>query len=281
MGIPAGTISGAAGFPGSVNGMHFLLCNDDGIDAPGLVPFARALAGVGTVTVVVPDRERSWVSKAITRFDPVTVATRTVAGIEVMTCSGYPADCVQLGIHLLSATRPDMVVTGVNIGYNHGTAYLQSSGTAGAALEAGIAGVPAIAFSTGSDIVPWQEWKAWSLTPDAAPMWDRVAGVAAALAADAYSLLRPGDVLNVGIPDTADDSTRRRITRIAQAGYDRLFAEQSPGVYVHQYGGLVQSAAATDGETDIDAARDAVISISAIAGAGDATRPVDLSGLVN
>ena len=87
-------------------------------------------------------------------------------------------------------------------------------------------------------------------------------------------------MLNVGIPDTADASTRRRITRIAQAGYDRLFAEQSPGVYVHQYGGLVESANATDGDTDIDAARDTVISISAIAGAGDAAAPIDLRGLV-
>ena len=261
--------------------MHLLLCNDDGIDAPGLIPFARALADVGTVTVVVPDRERSWVSKAITRFDPVTVAARTVAGVNVMTCSGYPADCVQLGIHLLSPTRPDMVVTGVNIGYNHGTAYLQSSGTAGAALEAGIGGVPAIAFSTGSEVVPWKEWKAWSLTPPAGEMWERVSAVAAALAVDAYPLLQPGDVLNVGIPDTADATTRRRITRIARAGYDRLFAEQSPGVYVHQYGGLVESADGTDGETDIEAAKDAVVSISAIAGAGDASRPIDLGGLVS
>ena len=261
--------------------MHLLLCNDDGIDAPGLIPFAKALTAIGTLTVVVPDRERSWVSKAITRFDPVTVATRTMAGIEVITCSGYPADCVQLGIHLLSATRPDMVVTGVNIGYNHGTAYLQSSGTAGAALEAGIAGVPAIAFSTGSEVVPWKEWKAWSLTAPAREMWERVSAAAAALSADAYPLLRPGEVLNVGIPDTVDASTRRRITRIARAGYDRLFAEQSPGVYVHQYGGLVQSADDNDGETDIKAARDTVISISAIAGAGDAARPIDLGGLVN
>jgi 5'-nucleotidase len=261
--------------------MHFLLSNDDGIDAPGLIPFARALAAIGTVTVVVPDRERSWVSKAITRFDPVTVATRTVAGIEVLTCTGYPADCVQLGIHALSPSRPDMVVTGVNIGYNHGTAYLRSSGTAGAALEAGIAGVPAIAYSTGSDVEPWQEWKAWSLTPAAASMWERVSRVAAVLAADAHPLLRRGDVLNVGIPDTADVATPRRITRVASVGYDRLFAEQSPGTYVHQYGGLVDVADGANGDTDVRAAVDEVISISPIAGAGNAPGPPDLSRLVS
>ncbi|HEX5630963.1 MAG TPA: 5'/3'-nucleotidase SurE, partial [Acidimicrobiia bacterium] len=180
--------------------MHILLCNDDGVDAPGLVPFARALAGLGSVTVVVPDRERSWVSKAITRFDPVRVESRVVSGVEILTCSGYPADCVQLGIHLLSPQRPDIVVSGVNIGYNHGTAYLQSSGTVGAAIEAGIAAVPAIAFSTGSEQVPWKEWKEWSLTAAAGGMWERVARVATVLVGDAAPLLGPGDVLNVGIP---------------------------------------------------------------------------------
>jgi 5'-nucleotidase len=260
--------------------MHLLLCNDDGVDAPGLVPFARALAEIGSVTVVVPDRERSWVSKAITRFDPVRVERRSLSGIEVMACSGYPADCVQLGIHLLSPRRPDMVASGVNIGYNHGTAYLQSSGTVGAAIEAGIAGVPAIAFSTGSEQVPWKEWKEWSLTPGATAMWEGVARVAANLVAEAAPLLAPGDVLNVGIPDTADPTTPRRITRLARVGYDRLFAEQSPGVYVHQYGGLVNTVDGSNGDTDVRAAADTVISISPITGAGDAVRSIDLAALV-
>jgi 5'-nucleotidase len=260
--------------------MFILLSNDDGIEAPGLIPFARALAGIGELRVVVPDRERSWVAKAITRFDPVTVARRTVDGQEVFACTGYPADCVQLGIHVLFDRKPDIVVSGVNIGYNHGTAYLQSSGTAAAALEAGIAGVPAIAFSTGSERVPWKEWKAWSLTPDAIGMWTRVGEVAARLVADAHPLLRAGDVLNVGIPDTADQRTPRRITRVARVGYDRLFAEQSPGVYMHSYGGLVHAADGSNGETDVGAAADEVISITPISGAGDAVRPVDLGGLV-
>ena len=261
--------------------MQILLSNDDGIEAPGLPALARELQRHGDLTVVVPDRERSWVSKAITRFDPVTVQRRDLGGIEVFACSGYPADCVQLGIHLLSPRRPDLVVSGVNVGYNHGTAYLQSSGTAAAALEAGISGVPAIAFSTGSEAVPWKEWKEWSLGPDALGMWERVAGVAATLAIAAHPLLHPGDVLNVGIPDTADAATPRRITRVARVGYDRLFADQSPGVYVHQYGGLVPAADGNDADTDIRAAADTVISITPISGAGNAVRPVDLSRLVS
>ena len=260
--------------------MQILLTNDDGIEAPGLIPFARALQSIGEVVVVVPDRERSWVAKAITRFDPVTVDQRTVGGIEIHACSGYPADCVQLGIHLLSKARPDIVVSGVNVGYNHGTAYLQSSGTAGAALEAAIAGVPAVAFSTGSESVPWKEWKEWAIGPDAGPMWERAGQVAAGVVVDAYPLLQGGDVLNVGVPDTADENTARRITRVARVGYDRLFAEESPGVFVHMYGGLVNAEDDTDGTTDVGAAAEGVIAITPISGAGDAVRKVDLKGLV-
>lgn len=255
--------------PGSVRPMPaILLTNDDGVEAPGLSSFATALAEIATVTVVVPDRERSWVSKAITRFDPVTVARTTLGNTEVFTCTGFPADCVQLGVHVLTERPPDLVVSGVNIGYNHGSAYLQSSGTAGAALEAAIAGVPAIAFSTGSHTVPWREWKQHILTPAALPVWERLAVVAAGIAAGMIGTAHPGDVLNVGIPDDATNDTPRRRTRVAESGYDRLFAEQSPGVYVHSYGGLVHDPSTIDG-TDVGAAADGVISITSIRGAGD------------
>jgi 5'-nucleotidase len=246
---------------------RILLTNDDGTAAPGLAAFARALEEVGDVSVVVPDRERSWVSKAITRFEPVTVIEADVGGVPVFACSGFPADCVQLGIHVLFE-RPDIVISGINIGYNHGTAYLQSSGTVGAALEAGIAGVPAIAFSAGSHTVAWDKWKHEVLEPDALPMWERLAIVAATMVAEALPAIRPGDVLNVGLPDDANDSTARVLTRVAPSGYDRLFAEDRPGVYVHAYGGLIHDPNAIDG-TDVGAAGDGVISLTPISGAGD------------
>jgi 5'-nucleotidase len=206
------------------------------------------------------------VAKAITRFEPVTVIEADVGGVPVFACSGFPADCVQLGIHILFE-RPDIVVSGINIGYNHGAAYLQSSGTVGAALEAGIAGVPAIAFSAGSHTVAWQQWKNDVLAPDAVPMWERLATVAAAMVAEALPVVRPGDVLNVGLPDDATESTARVLTRVAPSGYDRLFAEDRPGVYVHAYGGLIHDP--TIEGTDVGAAADGVISLTPIGGVGD------------
>ncbi len=53
--------------------MSYLLTNDDGVDSPSLVPFMRALSTLAPVRAVVPDRERSWVGKAITRFGEIGV----------------------------------------------------------------------------------------------------------------------------------------------------------------------------------------------------------------
>ena len=99
--------------------------------------------------------------------------------------------------------------------------------------------------------------------------------MATLIVGDALGVARPGDVLNIGLPDDATGATTRRRTRVAESGYDRLFAEQSPGVYIHSYGGLVQDPTTTDG-TDVAAAADGVISITPIRGAGDGRVNEDL-----
>jgi 5'/3'-nucleotidase SurE len=65
-----------------------LLTNDDGIESRALLPFGRALARHHEARVTVPDRERSWIGKAITRFDPVEDAREQRDGFEVWTSSG-------------------------------------------------------------------------------------------------------------------------------------------------------------------------------------------------
>lgn len=259
---------------------RILLTNDDGIDAPGLLHFARSLSEIAEVRVVVPDRERSWVGKAITRYDPVTVERVDRDGVTIYACSGYPADCVQLGIHSLFGDEPDLVVSGINVGYNHGAAYLQSSGTAGAALEAGVAMVPALAFSAGSMVIPWHDWKRDAVTEAATEMWRRLATVATGIADRALGTARPGDVLNVGLPDTSSPETERRITTVAQVRYRGLFTGDGNGSYRHAYGTLDLEGASLEG-TDVAAAHDGVISITPIAGAGHGTASPDLLAAVS
>src|SRR5680860_16681 len=155
---------------------YLLLTNDDGVDSPALLPFAHALQEIAEVKVVVPDRERSWIGKAITRFGEIRVQRTVLEGIEVAVADGFPADCTQLGVHSLFGARPDMVVSGINIGLNDSLAFFLSSGTAGAAAEGWIAGIPAIAFSSGvtSDHRSWAK-RAWA--GQEAELWPRAAQI--------------------------------------------------------------------------------------------------------
>ena len=81
-----------------------LVTNDDGVTSPALVPLIRALEridGVERVNALVPDRERSWISKAISRFEDIRVEERKSEDDDprIMTATGTPADCANLGIH--------------------------------------------------------------------------------------------------------------------------------------------------------------------------------------
>ncbi|HEX2153191.1 MAG TPA: 5'/3'-nucleotidase SurE [Acidimicrobiia bacterium] len=244
--------------------MRILVTNDDGIDAPGLVALARALEKVGEITVVVPDRERSWVGKAITRFDPVHVAEVERDGLPMFTVSGYPADAVQLGIHTLGQAPPDLVVSGINLGYNHGAGFLMSSGTVGAAVEAWISGIPAVAVSTGT-MGDWHEWRARAGAAESVDDWLRLADVTVSLLdlVDRTGLHAHSDAISINLPFGSTSETERRLTTIARAGYDRLFSVQEDGSYRHAYGGGITQIDPVDG-SDIDAAHDGAISITPI-----------------
>lgn len=257
-----------------------LITNDDGVDSPALVPLVRALQAIARVEVVVPDRERSWIGKAITRHDPVLVKRTDRGGMPITTASGYPADCVQLGIHTLFPEPPMLVVSGINIGYNHGSGYIQSSGTVGAAIEALLASVPAVAFSAGSHSRPWPEWRQWIHGPEAVEMWRRLAVISADIVGRLLSTEPPGAVVNVNLPDDADLRTRRKITTVAQVGYERLFRADGGGRYVHDFGGGLRQFSGLDG-TDVEAAANGEISISPLTPAGEGSFPAALNRLLS
>jgi 5'-nucleotidase len=249
-----------------------LVTNDDGVDAPALPELARAIATLAPVRVVAPDRERSWVGKAITRYEPVRVEVVERHGVEMHAVSGYPADCAQLGIHALFDEPPRLVVSGINAGFNHGSAYIQSSGTVGAALEASISGVDALALSAQSLSHPWTEWRLWSLRPESTPMWERLAGIAAYIAAPIFAAAPQGVVINVNMPDDADLSTPRRLTAVADVGYDRLFRKASEGVFVHDYRGYLNHFSSLAG-TDVQASTEGVVAMTALRATHTAEMP--------
>ena len=257
-----------------------LLTNDDGIDSPALVPLAKALRSLTEVRVVVPDRERSWVGKAITRHDPVTVAEVERGSIPMLAASGFPADCVQLGVNSMFSTPPRLVVSGINIGYNHGAGYIQSSGTVGAAVEARLAGVPAAAFSAGSRSRPWGEWKDWVHTAEASAMWHRLATIAAVVVSELLAAEPPGSVVNVNLPDDSDSTTPRRVTSVAHIGYDRLFTRTNVHTFVHDYGGGLLRFAGLEG-TDVEAAQNGHIAITPVSPMGTGVLQPELAAALS
>ena len=128
--------------------MRILITNDDGITAPGLKvaeAIAAEIAGPeGEVWVVAPENERSGVSHAISYTTPTRLNRISDRRFAV---DGYPADCVLVGLHKIMAdVPPDLVLSGVNRGHNVAEDVVYS-GTVGGAMEAALAGVPAIALS--------------------------------------------------------------------------------------------------------------------------------------
>lgn len=213
-----------------------LVTNDDGVDSLSLPPLARSLERRGTVHVAAPAVERSWIGKAISRFDEVPVKEVERDGVPMMSVAGYPADAVQLGMYNLFEGSVDIVVSGVNIGANFGSAYYAGSGTVGAALEAGIAGVPAFAFSV-VNVGHFKEWAAYMRTPESIPDWARYAEVSAAIVDEVMAAgFPPGvNILTVNMPAEVTVETRRRMTHIADTTYGQLFKEQSAGIYRHDW----------------------------------------------
>ena len=128
--------------------MRILITNDDGINAPGLKvlsEIADRIAGAdGEVWTVAPAFEQSGVGHCISYSRPTMMAE---LGPRRFALEGSPADCVLVGIHdVMKMAPPELVLSGVNRGNNAGQNTLYS-GTIGAAMEAALQGIPAIALS--------------------------------------------------------------------------------------------------------------------------------------
>ncbi len=129
--------------------MNILITNDDGIDADGLIRLAAAAKKFGSVWVVAPDGQRSAASHSITLRHPIDILPCMdfpVGDVHAFSCSGTPADCVRAGIHAVMPQKPDVVLSGINYGYN-AASDIQYSATCGAAFEAAFQGIHAIALS--------------------------------------------------------------------------------------------------------------------------------------
>lgn len=131
--------------------MRILLVNDDGIQAKGIQVLANILSSKHKIYIVAPANEQSGKSHALTinmplKVNPIKMSSPKITAYSV---EGTPADCTKLAIEYLLDKQPDLIISGINNGFNLGTDVLYS-GTVGAALEGYIHKIPAIAVSTSS-----------------------------------------------------------------------------------------------------------------------------------
>lgn len=216
--------------------VKILVTNDDGIRADGLAVLASRLSDLGTVYVVAPNRERSCTGHAFTLHDPLRVDRVAPHWYAV---SGTPADCVYLGIFELCPT-PDLVVSGINHGYNLG-ADIFYSGTVAGAIEAALRGIPAIAVSMG--YAPGVDFK-----PAAALVHSLIRAAEGTKTAQGSHLRLPHrTVLNVNLPGPSHQRPQGGVdgfmwTRLGQREYhERVDSRQDPrGQTYYWIGGPAQ-----------------------------------------
>jgi len=133
--------------------MRIFLTNDDGYLSYGILGLAEKLSKKHDVTVVAPHNPQSAAGHALTLHKPLWIKhfddLTKKHGAEIFSCSGKPADCTTLGVDEVLKERPDLVISGINIGGNLGTDIIYS-GTVSGALEAAMKGYKAIAVSLNS-----------------------------------------------------------------------------------------------------------------------------------
>jgi 5'-nucleotidase len=226
-----------------------LVSNDDGIHSEGIAALAEALAEMGDVVVVAPDRERSAVSHSLTLHRPLRVEQVAARRYAV---DGTPTDCVNLAVNGILDRRPALVVSGINKGANLGDD-VTYSGTVSAAMEGTLLGIPSLAVS---------------LLGREGFRFDVAAGFARRLAAWVIERGLPADtLLNVNVPAPVDGRPVRgfALTRMGRRRYgDAIVEKVDPrGKKYYWIGGEELEFEDTEG-TDFHAVSQGLISVTPI-----------------
>lgn len=193
--------------------MRILFTNDDGVFSPGLLALLRAFEQEGNeLFVAAPDAERSGASHSFTMYVPLRAREVAIPGAEhvpAYAVSGTPVDCVKLAYGNLFP-KPDLLISGINLGANRGTDIFYS-GTVSAAMEGALLGIPSIAVSD----IAWR------------PQCFEAAVAGAKYAAMMLEREKDLRLLNVNAPDLPRAQVRGvRITPAGIQEYNALYDER-------------------------------------------------------
>ena len=228
--------------------MVILITNDDGIQAPALRQLKSALADLGRVVIVAPDRDQSATSHALTLYRPFRIERPER---DVYAVDGTPTDCVVVAMHGLIEETPSLVVSGINHGPNMGEDVFYS-GTVAAAIEGALNGLPSLAVSLvakRSDEVDWTEPARVARTI-----------VDAAL----HHGLAPKSLLNVNLPWRPSEPYRGvRVTKLGQRVYqDSLIEKKDPRGRPYYWIGGDEPVWIEEDGTDFVAVSDGFVSVT-------------------
>lgn len=189
--------------------MRVLLANDDGVTAPGIRSLYHALKDHFSTTIIAPLEERSTTGHSLSLDKPLRLERLEE---NIYGCSGFPADCVLMGLgHVMKGNRPDVVVSGINRGANLGQD-LFYSGTIAAAREAAFHQVASIAVSLVFGKVNEKHHY------DTAAMFIRWC-----LEEGLHKVCPPMTVLNINVPDLPVNEIRG--VRMSEVGFRRYSEE--------------------------------------------------------
>jgi 5'-nucleotidase len=189
-------------------GFTVLLGNDDGFEAPGLQALIAVFGGTVDLYVAAPAQNQSGKGHGIAIGEPLIVRERKVQNVSrAYSVESTPVMALRLGIERVVPGRPDLVISGINRGENIGTS-VYPSGTVGAAREAVISGIPAIAVS---------------MAGNRSEDYAATAAFTKRLVDDlrARKMLKPGFFLNVNAP--AGASKGAKVVRLSVKGRNWQF----------------------------------------------------------
>jgi 5'-nucleotidase len=236
------------GRPASARGLKplVLLTNDDGYFSPALGALAKSLRAVADVRIVAPDRERSANSLSLTLRRPLRLFKIRPG---VFAVDGTPADCIYLALKGLLPRRPDLILSGMNLGPNLGEQDVSYSGTVAAAIQGTFLGIPSVAVS---------------LLPDSTGSFD-LASSAEFVAEVARRLLAmrlpPGITLNINIPPPPVRGVR--VTCLGQKRYEpEVIEKKDPRGRLYYWIGTSDPRGSGGARSDVRAVAGGFISVT-------------------
>jgi 5'-nucleotidase len=232
---------------------EILLVNDDGIHSPGLQVLKKKIQELGRVLVVTPETERSGAGKAVSTSLISVKETSLTDGTKAYAIGGTPADACLLALFKILRRPPDLVVSGINLGPNLGIDDFFTSGTVGAALEAAIHNIPAIAVSYCLKRITDREGKVQAkLDMETLELCAELAKQTAEYILE-HGMPPDVDLISINVPEKPASKTVE-ITSLSYEGYTDIFAEKAGGYQIR--GWFLEDYPNDDAGTDMHTIRE-------------------------